>query len=74
MLHAAAEEMDAANLVVVVGSSLVVQPAASLPMRTVRAGGDLAILNIDPTPLDDLAALVVRAPADKVLPRALELM
>ena len=53
---------------------MVVHPAANLPLITLQAGGRLVILNIDPTPLDGLATLVVRAPADKVLPRALELM
>ena len=45
----------AADLVLVLGSSLVVQPAASVPLLTVRAGGRLAIVNRDPTPLDGLA-------------------
>ena len=32
-----------------------VQPAASVPLATARAGGRLAVVNRDPTPLDDLA-------------------
>ena len=44
-----------ADLVVVLGSSLVVQPAASLPLATLRAGGRLAIVNRGDTPLDRLA-------------------
>lgn len=74
VLVAAFEEMGRADLALVVGSSLVVQPAASLPLAALRAGGKLAILNLDPTPLDQLANVVVRAPADKVLPRAIELL
>lgn len=44
-----------ADLMLVLGSSLMVQPAASVPLLTLRAGGRLAIVNHDPTPLDDLA-------------------
>lgn len=41
-----------ADLMLVLGSSLVVQPAASVPRVTVEAGGRLVIVNRDPTPLD----------------------
>ncbi|MCP4572190.1 MAG: NAD-dependent deacetylase [bacterium] len=44
-----------ADLMLVLGSSLVVQPAASVPLLTVRAGGRLAVVNRDATPLDHLA-------------------
>jgi len=44
-----------ADLMLVLGSSLVVQPAASVPLATVQAGGRLAVVNLDSTPLDDLA-------------------
>jgi NAD-dependent deacetylase len=46
---ALAQEVD---LLLVLGSSLVVQPAASVPLATLQAGGRLAIVNLDPTPLD----------------------
>jgi NAD-dependent deacetylase len=44
------------DLMLVLGSSLTVHPAASIPPLTVRAGGELAIVNAQPTPLDGLAA------------------
>ncbi len=44
-----------------IGSSLVVEPAASLPRVAKRTGGRLVILNRDPTPLDEIADLVVPA-------------
>ena len=44
-----------ADLMVVLGSSLVVQPAASIPMRALRAGARLAIVNRGDTPADGLA-------------------
>jgi NAD-dependent deacetylase len=68
------EVMVQSDLVIVVGSSLVVQPAASLPLAAIKAGGRMAILNIDPTPLDSLADLVVRAPADHVLPGVIDIL
>jgi len=72
VLTAAFEEMSVADMIVVVGSSLVVHPAASLPLAGVQAGAKLIIMNIDPTPMDGIAQLVIRAPADKVLPAAVE--
>jgi NAD-dependent deacetylase len=46
---------EQAEIFVVVGSSLQVQPAASFPVIAKRSGALLAIINRDPTPLDDLA-------------------
>ncbi|MCD6550815.1 NAD-dependent protein deacylase [Thermotoga sp.] len=46
-----------ADLMIVMGSSLVVYPAAELPLMTVRSGGRLVIVNMGDTPLDDLATL-----------------
>ncbi|MFP4563661.1 MAG: Sir2 family NAD-dependent protein deacetylase [Spirochaetia bacterium] len=49
-----------AELMIVLGSSLVVQPAASIPLNTVRNGGTLVIVNDSPTPLDSYAELIYR--------------
>jgi NAD-dependent deacetylase len=57
----------AARLCLVVGSSLVVYPAASLPEVTLDAGGQLAIVNHTPTHLDPFATLISREPAAEVL-------
>lgn len=48
------------HLFIVMGSSLVVQPAASLPLVAKQAGARLVIINRDPTNLDDMADLVIR--------------
>ncbi len=48
-----------AELFIVMGSSLVVHPAASLPMIAKRSGARLAILNRDETPLDHMADVLV---------------
>ncbi len=46
-----------ADLAIVLGSSLVVNPAASLPYISARAGKDIVIVNRDRTYIDDYAAL-----------------
>jgi NAD-dependent deacetylase len=49
---------ERAEVFVVVGSSLQVQPAASFPVIAKRSGALLAIVNRDPTPLDNIADFV----------------
>jgi NAD-dependent deacetylase len=56
-----------AALLLVVGSSLAVWPVAGLPGETLAAGGRLAVVNLDPTPWDEEAALVVRGGAGPTL-------
>jgi NAD-dependent deacetylase len=62
-MSAAQRLHDTARLCLVIGSSLVVTPAALLPPSTLEAGGRLAIINQTPTHLDHLAAFVSREPA-----------
>ena len=58
---------EQADLFLAIGSSLVVEPAASLPRIARQHGARLVILNRDPTPLDHLADAVVRAPISDTL-------
>lgn len=67
-VEAAQRLVGTADLLVTVGSSLQVWPAADLPVLAVRSGVPLAIVNDEPTALDDLATLVVRGRAGEVLP------
>ncbi|HET9241792.1 MAG TPA: NAD-dependent protein deacylase [Gaiella sp.] len=62
--QALAEE---ARLLLVVGSSLEVQPVADLPHATLAAGGSVAVVNRTPTWVDGRAALVLRNSAGEVL-------
>jgi NAD-dependent deacetylase len=55
------------DMFMVLGSSLVVYPAASMPLIAKKNGAVLVIVNIDPTPLDDRADLVINDKASKVL-------
>lgn len=68
-LATARERAAEADLVIAAGSSLTVDPAASLPATTQRAGGDIAICNREPTRYADTAAFVFRDPVESVLPR-----
>ena len=51
--------IEAADLCVVLGSSLQVYPAAGFPEYAKRRGAKLVIINREPTPLDPLADLVL---------------
>lgn len=66
-IERASELAREARLLLVVGSSLEVYPVAGLPLETVQAGGRVAIVNRDPTPLDGDAELVVHAAAGETL-------
>jgi NAD-dependent deacetylase len=59
---------DTADAFLVVGSSLAVEPAASLPSRAIRGGASLVVVNLDRTPVDDRAEFVFRGRAGEVLP------
>ncbi len=63
--QSAAENCD---LLLAVGSSLVVEPAASIPRLAKRAGARLVIVNRETTALDGIADLVVHGEIGSVLP------
>jgi len=60
------------DLFIVIGSSLVVQPAASMPLVAKRNGARLVIINRDPTPFDDIADLVIHDQAGPTMASILE--
>jgi NAD-dependent deacetylase len=66
-LQEAQRRVGRADLVVVLGSSLRVYPAAYLPMHAKRAGATLVIVNLEPTRADSQADLVIRAGAGPVM-------
>ena len=51
-----------------VGTSLGVYPAAGIVPLAARRGSAIVIVNAEPTPFDDIAAVVLRAPISDVLP------
>jgi len=66
ILFRAEKDSAKADLFIAAGSSLVVQPAASLPLIAKNHGAKLVIVNIDPTPLDLYADLVINISASEV--------
>lgn len=54
---------EACNLFIVIGSSLVVHPAAQMPVVAKRRGARLVIINRDETACDDIADIRIRGPA-----------
>jgi NAD-dependent deacetylase len=63
----AVQEARACEVMLVVGTSLQVTPAAYLPQETLDHGGRLIIVNREPTPYDHLATVTVRAEAGQAL-------
>jgi len=59
-MRRATELAQACDLFVVVGSSLVVWPAAGMPLLARNSGARLIIINNEPTEQDDMADLVIR--------------
>lgn len=62
VLQAAADLAGAAEVLIVLGSSLVVEPAASIPSLAHHHGACLVIINRDRTPHDGLADFVFHQP------------
>ena len=58
-MERAEEEAQQCDLCIVLGSSLVVFPAAMIPVVAKRNGAALVIINREPTDLDELADLVL---------------
>jgi len=69
----AQEAAEACDLLLAVGSSLVVEPAASIRRVAKASGARLVILNREPTPLDGIADAVVREEIGAALPGLISL-
>jgi NAD-dependent deacetylase len=57
------------DLLLAIGSTLTVQPAASLCSVATDAGASLVIVNRDPTPYDGAASAVIRDPIGQAVPQ-----
>jgi NAD-dependent deacetylase len=57
------------DLLIVIGSTLVVYPAAYIPEYALDGGAKLVIINLSSTPLDRQAQVLVRAKAGEVMSR-----
>ena len=63
-----------ADLILMVGSSLVVFPAAEVPLVALRAGAPMILINAEPTPFDRMAEVVIHGRAGEVLPEIVRLI
>jgi NAD-dependent deacetylase len=70
VLNAAMAAVDGCDVLICIGSSLEVEPAASLPWRALRRGATVIEINPQPTALGNQVA-AVRGKAAEVLPRLL---
>jgi NAD-dependent deacetylase len=60
------------DLFIVIGSTLIIYPAAYMPTYARDAGARLAIVNLTPTPLDQYATVVIQGEAGQIMPRVME--
>ncbi len=60
------------DLFIVIGSSLIVQPAATVPLEAKESGAKLVIINRDPTNHDSYADVVIHGSAGEVMSQVLK--
>ncbi len=72
VLAEAMEESVKADVFMVVGSSLVVYPAAKLPMIARSKGAKMVIVNLEPTVGDNIFDVVINGKAGEILPKIVE--
>ncbi len=72
VLSEAIEEAKRSDVFIVVGSSLQVYPAASIPFIAKDSGAKLVMINADPTDKDRLFDIVLHGKAGEVLPKIVD--
>lgn len=72
VLDRARRAAESCELLLAIGSSLSVQPAAGLVPVGARSGARVVIINAEPTPYDELADVLIRDPIEQVLPELAE--
>jgi len=71
-LREATRRSQNCDLFIVIGSTLIIYPAAYMPTYARDAGAKLAIVNLTPTPLDDYATVVIQGGAGEIMSRLME--
>lgn len=72
VLEAAANIASECDVMLVVGTSGLVHPAASLPFTAKHRGATVIEVNPDETPITDLADVFLQVPSGKILPQLVE--
>lgn len=68
VLHKAFQVSSSSEIIFSIGTSAVVQPAASLPLAAAEANAKIVEINPDPTPLTSYADFSFRGKAGEILP------
>ncbi|KAJ0046679.1 hypothetical protein Pint_03856 [Pistacia integerrima] len=63
-----------ADVVLCLGTSLQITPACNLPLKCLRGGGKIVIVNLQKTPKDKKASLVIHGFVDKVIAGVMDLL
>jgi NAD-dependent deacetylase len=66
-LMSATKESQECDLFIIIGSSLVVYPAASLPLYAKRSGARIIIINLGPTEQDSIADVLINQLAGETM-------
>jgi NAD-dependent deacetylase len=72
VFEAAVQHAENADLFMVIGSTMIVYPAADIPARAHCSGAKLVIINLSPTPMDYEAAVLIRARAGETMAKVME--
>ncbi len=71
-LRKAEHESEKCDLFMVIGSSLVVYPAAYMPLYAKQSGAKIVIINMGQTGQDDIADVFINAPAGDTMARIMD--
>ncbi|XP_020571070.1 NAD-dependent protein deacetylase SRT1 [Phalaenopsis equestris] len=66
-MNPAEQHCKMADVVLCLGTSLQITPACNLPLKSLNGGGRIIIVNLQPTPKDKKASLVIHGQVDKVI-------
>jgi len=72
VLSEAARRAGLSDLCIVIGSTLVVYPAAYIPIYAIDAGAKLVIINIGDTPMDSRAAVRIEEKAGETMAKVIQ--
>ena len=67
VLEEAGRRSRSADLFIVIGSTLVIYPAAYMPQYAVESGAELVIINLSETPMDRQASVLINAKAGETM-------
>ncbi|XP_039120334.1 NAD-dependent protein deacetylase SRT1 [Dioscorea cayenensis subsp. rotundata] len=73
-MNLAEKHCKTADIVLCLGTSLQITPACNLPLKTLSGGGKIVIVNLQKTPKDKKASLVIHGLVDKVLAGVMQLL